>query len=113
VVDEAITLSNEPTLFDAMLGQTLYPQADIAIHEYRVRSNAPLVGPLIAWPRTQMPSHLKEPYIDKIVARQVRYNQMLATELDYLHAQLRQIENQIEALRGEQNDDSEEEESYP
>jgi glycosyltransferase involved in cell wall biosynthesis len=105
VVDEAITLSNEPTLFDAMLGQTLYPQADIAIHDYRVRSNAPLVGPLIEWTRTQMTSHLKEPYIDKIMARQVRYNQMLASELDYLHAQMRQIEARIEALRGERGDD--------
>jgi hypothetical protein len=88
-----------------MLGQTLYPQADIAIHDYRVRSNAPLVGPLIEWTRTQMTSHLKEPYIDKIMARQVRYNQMLASELDYLHAQMRQIEVRIEALRGERGDD--------
>lgn len=103
-VDEAVALRAEPTPFDAMLGQTLYPQADISIHDYQVRSNAPLVGPLIEWTRTQMTSHLKEPYIDKIVARQVRYNQMLASELDYLHAQLRQIESQIEALREEEND---------
>ncbi len=106
VVDEAVALSADPTPFDAMLGQTLYPEADIAIHDYQVRSNAPLAGPLIEWTRTQMTSHLKEPYIDKIVARQVRYNQMLASELDYLHAQLRQIENQIEALRGERSGDS-------
>jgi hypothetical protein len=48
------------------------------MREYVVRSGVPLVGPLIAWLRRNLTSHLREPYLDPIVERQVTFNQRVA-----------------------------------
>ena len=51
--------------------------ADVAIHGYVVRSRFPLAGPFIAWTRRNLTSHLREPYVDPIIARQVAFNESL------------------------------------
>ena len=48
---------------------------------YEVRSQVPFVGRLIAWVRRQLTSHLKEPYLDPIVARQEEFNRELVQTL--------------------------------
>jgi hypothetical protein len=60
------------------LSETMSASSDVALREYEVRSGAPLVGPLIVWVRTNLTSHLREPYLDRIVERQVSFNQRVA-----------------------------------
>jgi hypothetical protein len=52
-------------------------QTDVMPHSYRVRSKVPLIGPLIAWLRRNLTSHLREPYLDPILERQVALNREL------------------------------------
>jgi glycosyltransferase involved in cell wall biosynthesis len=51
--------------------------ADVMLRGYRVTSRAPLVGRLIAWVRRNMTSHLREPYLDPTLERQVAFNRQL------------------------------------
>ena len=48
--------------------------ADVMLHGYTVHSHLPLIGPLIAWIRRNMTSHLREPYLDKMLDNQERFN---------------------------------------
>lgn len=48
--------------------------ADVMKRGYVVRSNAPLVGKLIAWIRRNLTSHLREPYLDPMIEKQVAFN---------------------------------------
>jgi septal ring factor EnvC (AmiA/AmiB activator) len=52
--------------------------SDVALRDYEVRSRLPLIGPLIVWLRKNLTSHLREPYLDPIVERQVTYNRQAA-----------------------------------
>ena len=52
----------------------LQKAAKSVIQPYEVRSGAPLVGPLIAWVRRNLTSHLREPYLDPTLRRQDRFN---------------------------------------
>jgi len=52
----------------------LQKAAKSVIQPYQVRSGAPLVGPLIAWLRRNLTSHLREPYLDPTLRRQDRFN---------------------------------------
>ena len=66
---------------EAMLAddvRELAVHCDVALRDYVVRSKAPLVGPLIAWIRRNLTSHLREPYLDPIVERQVEFNRRVA-----------------------------------
>jgi len=56
-------------------------QADIMLRGYRVRSRVPVIGPLIAWVRRNLTSHLREPYLDPTLERQVVVNRELVTVL--------------------------------
>ena len=56
--------------------------SDVALREYEVRSGVPLVGSLIVWLRRNLTSHLREPYLDPIVERQVTFNRRVAEWLD-------------------------------
>jgi hypothetical protein len=59
-----------------------------------VRSNAPLVGRLIAWVRRNVTSHLREPYLDPTLERQVAFNRQLIQVLqDYMEQTARQLEH--------------------
>jgi ubiquinone/menaquinone biosynthesis C-methylase UbiE len=45
---------------------------------YRPKSRIPLLGPLIAWVRVNITSHLKEPYVDRLAMRQTEFNLVIA-----------------------------------
>lgn len=82
----------------------LEEKADVALRGYTVRSNKPLIGPLIAWVRRNLTSHLREPYLDPIVERQVAFNSQLVRYLGHLEghllhevAELKQKQNEIAA----------------
>lgn len=51
--------------------------SDIMIRGYEVHSAAPLVGPFIVWFRKNVTSHLREPYVDPMIERQVAFNRAL------------------------------------
>lgn len=61
-------------------------QADVMLRDYRVRSKVPLLGPLVAWIRRNLTAHLREPYLDPTLERQVALNRELIT---ILHEMLR------------------------
>ncbi len=67
--------------------------ADVMLRGYTVRSNAPLVGKLIAWVRRNMTSHLREPYLDPMFEQQVAFNRRLVLVLQqHLELTARQLE---------------------
>jgi len=86
--------------------------SDVALRGYVVRSRAPLIGPVIAWSRRNLTSHLREPYLDPMIERQVAQNRRLAEWLRRaggalavsarrqanLEARIRALEAQVEAL---------------
>jgi glycosyltransferase involved in cell wall biosynthesis len=56
----------------------IWARSDVAMRDYVVRSSAPVVGPWIVWIRRNLTSHLREPYLDLIVEKQVSFNQRVA-----------------------------------
>lgn len=52
----------------------LQSMADIALRDYRIRSNVPVIGRLIEFIRFHLTSHVKEAYLDPIIERQVMFN---------------------------------------
>lgn len=67
--------------------QKLLMDAATAQRDYVVRSRIPIVGPLIAWVRRNLTSHLREPYIDPTFRRQENFNRHVAQVLVDLVAQ--------------------------
>jgi hypothetical protein len=61
-------------------------QADVMLRSYRVRSKLPFVGWFVAWVRRNLTSHLREPYLDPTLERQVALNRAL---IGILHDVLR------------------------
>lgn len=57
---------------------------DIMMRDYKVTSKFPVVGRLIAWARRNLTSHLRGPYIDPMLERQVRFNRMMLQEMKNL-----------------------------
>ncbi|CAN5603050.1 hypothetical protein BH10CHL1_BH10CHL1_24610 [soil metagenome] len=98
VIAEATTFTHEKLI--QPLSGDLYPPADVALHGYRVRSNLPLLGRLIEKVRTNSTSHVKEAYLDRIIERQVRYNRLLADEVNRLHTEVAHLRMQLDELRG-------------
>ncbi len=60
----------------------LFSQSDVMLRSYEVRSRLPLVGSLIAWVRRNLTSHLREPYLDPTLERQVAFNRRLVDALE-------------------------------
>ena len=61
-------------------------QADVMPRDYQVRSGVPIFGPFIAWARRNLTSHLREPYLDPTLERQVALNhELVATLRDMIH----------------------------
>ena len=56
-------------------------RADVMLRDYQVRSGLPVVGRLIAWARRNLTSHLREPYLDPVLERQVAMNRELLSLL--------------------------------
>ena len=70
-----------------------------ALRGYVVRSGLPVVGQWVAAIRRALTSHVKEPYLDLIVERQVNYNQLLAAEVERLQAEVRRLQAELDRLR--------------
>ena len=97
---------------DALLAadlQALLANAKTMTHNYVVRSRLPIIGPLLAWLRRNLTSHLREPYIDPTFERQELYNQqvaqLLATIIQQeaatqatLHARIAELEARLAAF---------------
>jgi glycosyltransferase involved in cell wall biosynthesis len=70
---------------------------------YEVCSQVPFVGRLIAWVRRQLTSHLKEPYLDPIVARQEEFNremvQTLVPAVEQSMYEQRRLRREVAMLR--------------
>lgn len=74
----------------------LETMGDISMHDYVVRSDKPLIGPLLAWVRRNLTSHLKEPYVDPIIDRQVHVNRRLVWDIKAVYARLREMMAYVE-----------------
>ncbi|HXF60245.1 MAG TPA: glycosyltransferase family 1 protein [Caldilineaceae bacterium] len=89
--------------------------ADAVLQPYTVRSAAPIVGPLIAWLRRNLTSHLREPYLDPTLRRQETFNLLVVHTLRQvsrllergqppasgstdLEARLRQLEERLDSV---------------
>ena len=81
-----------PTLPDAEAHyRELETMGDVSMRDYVVRSDKPVVGPFIVWARRNLTSHLKEPYVDPIIDRQVHVNRRLVWDLKSLYGRLRDL----------------------
>ncbi|MGD8966872.1 MAG: glycosyltransferase family 4 protein [Anaerolineae bacterium] len=92
--------------------QDLEGQSDIAMRGYVVRSKVPVLGPLITWARRNLTSHLREPYLDPMIERQVAFNHRVtgwirqavkalgasAHRQEELEARMESLEAQVESL---------------
>lgn len=97
-----------------LLATEIAGQSDIALRDYQVRSRAPLAGPLIVWARRNMTSHLREPYLDPMIEKQVDINRQVAEWMRRaaillsdsaqrqieLESQVKALEVQVEAIAG-------------
>jgi glycosyltransferase involved in cell wall biosynthesis len=61
--------------------EELHAAADALLQPYEVRSDLPLVGPLVAWTRRHLTSHLREPYLDPTLRRQETFNLLVVNTL--------------------------------
>ena len=93
------------------LAKEIEAQADVALRSYRVRSKVPLFGPLIAWVRRHLTSHLREPYLDPIIEQQVSLNRQMAEWLKQAGATLDasvqcqgELRHRIKALEAQMSD---------
>ncbi len=96
ILDEAQELARQgppPAAHRAV--DPLVRKADIALRNYRVRSDLPVFGRLLAWLRSNSTTHIKEAYLDRIIEQQVTYNRLLAEEIIHLRAQLRTLEARL------------------
>lgn len=100
VVEEAMRLAQQdrPPAY-SLATPPLAAYADIVMRDYRVRSNAPMVGKMIEWVRVNSTTHLKEAYIDRVLERQVNYNRLLAVEVAALQNELVGLRAQMSELR--------------
>jgi glycosyltransferase involved in cell wall biosynthesis/2-polyprenyl-3-methyl-5-hydroxy-6-metoxy-1,4-benzoquinol methylase len=81
-----------PTMPDAEAHyRELETMGDVSMHGYAVRSDKPVVGSFIVWVRRNLTSHLKEPYVDPIIDRQVHVNRRLVWDLKSLYNRLRDL----------------------
>jgi glycosyltransferase involved in cell wall biosynthesis len=96
----------------SLILEDLEGQSDIAMRGYVVRSKVPALGPLITWVRRNLTSHLREPYLDPMVERQVAFNHRVvgwirravnalttsARHQEDLEARMKDLESRVEAL---------------
>ena len=114
VVEKALQLAQQdrPPAY-SLATPPLAAYADVVMRDYRVRSNAPVVGKFIEWVRVNSTTHLKEAYLDRVLERQVNYNRLLAVEvaalqneLVGLRAQMSELRRQVAALKAEATSDT-------
>lgn len=93
-----------PTIQDVLLkGELgrLEMAADVMMRDYTVRSKLPLVGPLIAWIRRTMTSHLREPYVDPMFERQVAFNLQV---IQLMQQAIEQVSARVESAKDTSQD---------
>jgi hypothetical protein len=73
-------------------------QADVMFRDYQVRSKVPIIGPFIAWTRRNLTSHLREPYLDPTLERQVTLNHDLVVALREMMQLLADLEERLVRL---------------
>lgn len=88
-----------------LLAREIQAHGDIALRDYEVRSGVSLLGPLIVRIRRNLTSHLREPYLDPIIERQVSLNLNIAEWIGHLtqawidaEQQRAQLQERVEAL---------------
>lgn len=102
VIDEALALAaHGPPPAATAQRPPLAAHADIVVRDYAVRSHLPLVGRVIEWVRRNSTAHLKEPYLDRSLERQVNYNRRLAAELAQMQHEIARLGAEVAALRGD------------
>lgn len=62
----------------SFMAEEIRTWGDVALPGYVVRSRIPLLGSLVAWVRRNLTFHLREPYLDPIIERQVEVNRRTA-----------------------------------
>ena len=94
-----------PVRLLSVLASEIKANSDVMLRGYVVRSRIPVLGGLIAWTRRTLTSHLREPYLDPTLERQVDVNrrtaewlQMAAKALDDAARRQADLEGQIRAL---------------
>jgi glycosyltransferase involved in cell wall biosynthesis len=78
--------------------EALGQSADVMLRSYTVRSGLPVVGPLVAWIRRNLTSHLREPYLDPTLERQVAFNRRVAQAMEMLMTRLAEVEKRQSEL---------------
>jgi glycosyltransferase involved in cell wall biosynthesis len=78
--EEEAALTVHDVLLKGNLGR-LEDAADVMMRDYTVRSKMLVVGPLVAWLRRNLTSHLREPYVDPTFERQVAFNQQMVQSM--------------------------------
>lgn len=90
---------------DAARREGLRQAAQVGMPGYSVRSGLPVVGRAVAWLRRQLTAHLKEPYLDPVIAGQERFNrELLETVLPALDESLREqrrLRAEVDLLRAQ------------
>jgi hypothetical protein len=76
-------------------------QADIMLRDYQVRSRIPVVGGLVAWLRCNLTSHLREPYLDPTLERQVAFNRSVLEWMEQVQTRLEALESRAQDLPGQ------------
>jgi hypothetical protein len=79
-------------------------QADIMDRGYQVRSGIPLLGGVITWLRRNLTSHLREPYLDPALERQVAFNQSIVDWMAQIGSRLEALEDQFQAMEDRNSD---------
>jgi len=82
-------------------GRIAEARANVALRDYVVRSRLPILGPIIAWVRRQLTSHLREPYLDRIIERQVAFNREVTVWMEQSSAFLNELEERLTRLEGQ------------
>jgi glycosyltransferase involved in cell wall biosynthesis len=113
VITDMLSRVNDKTLVDE-----IWAYGDVAMRDYVVRSSAPVVGPWIVWVRRNLTSHLREPYLDLIIEKQVSFNRRVAEWIrratgswaamdrrqSELEDRVKALEAQVEALLRQQGE---------
>jgi hypothetical protein len=71
------------------------------LRDYDVRSQVPVIGGLIAWIRRNMTSHLREPYLDPTLERQIAFNRRLVQEIQDIATTQAEIQRRLTRLEAQ------------
>jgi hypothetical protein len=93
ILDQATQPAAAAGAYAALL-EPLRDLARVARPGYRVQSRLPVVGRMVEKIRFHMTSHLREPYLDPIVAQQEQFNLAIQAQLGQLSQLIWRLEQQ-------------------